>query len=133
MPRKSAAARAFPIIPGTPPQRLRPPRELDATERKVFADLVNASRPDAFRASDLPLLATYCRAIALERRSAQALAAGDTKALQPWTQACKVMSTMAMRLRLSPQARQPHNPSRPQPQQPQATSYYDRMYLEDDE
>jgi hypothetical protein len=119
MPRKSAAARVFPILPGTS-QRLRPPRELDVSERKIFVDLVAASKPDAFRASDLPLLCTFCRSIALERRSAAALAAGDAKAL-------------AMRLRLSPQSRAPNNPSRPQPQPQQATSYYDRAQLEADE
>jgi phage terminase small subunit len=127
MPRKSAAANLA-IIPGTP-RRLAPPRELDATERKIFADLIAASSPDAFRASDLPLLATYCRAISLETRSASELAAGDDKALQRWTQACKVMSTMAARLGLSPQSRQPHMPTRPQSLKPTphtAGSYYDR-------
>lgn len=130
MPRRSAASLQLAIIPGAP-QRLRPPPELSATERKIFVELVAASKPDAFRASDLPLLCAYCRAIALERHSAKALAAGDDKALARWTQAGKAMVALSMRLRLSPQARAPNNPTRPQPQ-PHATSYYDRAHLEGD-
>jgi phage terminase small subunit len=132
MPRKSAAALQFPTIPSMA-QRLHPPKELDATERKIFVDLVAASKPEAFRVSDMPLLAAYCRAIALECRSAQALAAGDDKALSKWAQATKVMSALSMRLRLSPQARAPNNPTRPQPQPQHPISYYDRMRLEGDD
>jgi hypothetical protein len=131
MPRRSAASAQLAIVPGTP-QRLRPPPELSATERKIFAELVASSKPDHFRASDLPLLCAYCRAIALERHSAKALAAGDDKALPRWTQAGKAMVALSMRLRLSPQARAPNNPTRPQPQSHAAVSYYDRARLEDD-
>ena len=132
MPRKSSASLQLAIIPGAP-QRLRPPAELDATERKIFVDLVAASKPEHFRASDLPLLCAYCRSIALERRSAAALKAGkDKEALPRWTQATKAMVTLSMRLRLSPQARAPNNPSRPQSRREQPTSYYDRVHLEGD-
>jgi hypothetical protein len=129
MPRKSATAANLAIIPGTPPPRLRPPPELSAIERKIFNDIVNNTKPQHFQPSDMVLLTAYCRAAALERSSAKALNAGTGKdkkeALSRWTQAGKQMVMLSLRLRLSPQARQPNNPSRPQgPQRP--PSYYDR-------
>ena len=129
MPRRSAASFAIPSVTGAP-VRLSSPADLTAPERAIFLDLVAASKPDAFRASDLPLLCAYCRAIALEVRSAQELAAGDDKALVRWEKATKAMVALSMRLRLSPQSRQPNNPSRPSRPEP-ATSYYDRMALEE--
>jgi hypothetical protein len=39
----------------------------------------------------MPLLAVYCRAIVLERRTAAELAAGDDKALARWEKATKAM------------------------------------------
>jgi hypothetical protein len=89
--------------------------------------LVAGTRPD--RNCDTPLLAAYCRAIALERRTAAELGAGDDKALARWERATKAMA-LSMRLRLSPQARAPNNPSRPSRPEP-VTNYYDRMRLEE--
>src|SRR5215831_10722476 len=103
MPRKSAASLQLATIPGAP-QRLHPPLELNATERKIFIDLVASNKPEHFRNSDTPLLAAYCRAIALERRSAAALAKGDDKALVHWREAVRAMIPLSLRLRLSPQA-----------------------------
>jgi hypothetical protein len=133
MPRKSAAAANFAAIPGTPPPRLRPPAELSAEERKIFTDLVAASKPTHFQPSDAPLLVAYVRSIAMERSAAKAIHAGkDRQALSRWTQATKTMYALSLRLRLSPQARAPNNPGRPaKPQAP--VSYYDRSAVEDDE
>jgi hypothetical protein len=128
MPRKSAASLGFPTVTGSP-ERLRPPPGLSEPERAIFLDLVAGTKPDAFRSSDTPLLAAYCRAIALEIRSAQELSNGDDKALTRWAQAIKSMVALSMRLRLSPQARAPNNPSRPGRPEP-VMSYYDRMRLE---
>src|SRR5262249_5827031 len=126
MPRKSAAAHAFPIHPGFS-ERLRPPPDLDEPARAVFLDLVSGAKPDAFRSSDLPLLCGYARAVGLEVGSAQELAAGEDKALARWEKAVKSMVALSMRLRLSPQARAPHT-SRPD-KPPVPLSYYDRMRL----
>jgi hypothetical protein len=131
MPRRSAASLQFSSLLGAS-ERLRPPPELDEPERKIFVDLVSSSKAEHFRSSDMPLLAAYCRAIALERRSAAALNAGDDKALAKWEKAMKAMVALSMRLRLSPQARAPNNPTRPQPAKPQAVSYYERAQLEGD-
>jgi hypothetical protein len=128
MPRRSAASFAIPSVTGLPP-RPTPPADLDEPERSVFIDLVAASKPDHFRSSDLPLLAAYCRAIVLERRSAQELAAGDDKAVVRWNAATKAMVSLSMRLRLSPQSRQPHNPSRPGGRPERELSVYEKMSL----
>jgi hypothetical protein len=124
MPRKSTAANLA-IVPGMPLQRLRPPSELSAAERRIFNDLISHTKPTHFVASDLPLIATFCRAIAIERSAAAALKAGkDKTALSRWSQATKVLVALSLRLRLSPQARQPNLPTRPAPVlKPQ--SYYD--------
>jgi hypothetical protein len=132
MPRRSAASLQFPTSAGTA-ERLLPPPDLDAPERKIFVDLVAGNKAEHFRASDTPLLAAYCRAIVLERRSAAALAAGDAKALATWEKATKAMVALSMRLRLSPQARAPNNPTRPAKPQQEAVSYYDRARLEGNE
>jgi phage terminase small subunit len=112
------------------PIRLSPPSDLTPDERQVFCDLVASSKPEHFRASDLPLLSAYCRAIAIERRSAQELAAGDDKALARWNGATKAMVSLSMRLRLSPQSRAPNNPSRPGSKLERPLSVYERMSLE---
>jgi hypothetical protein len=82
-------------------------------------------------------LCAYVRAVVLERSSAKVLNKADSPqtkqapALSRWSQATKAMVALSMRLRLSPQARAPNNPSRPQaPQRP--ASYYDRAHLEGD-
>src|SRR5262245_56421892 len=109
MPRQSAASFGFPSVTGAP-SRLSPPPDLGVEERQVFCDLIAASRADAFRPSDLPLLSAYARAVVLERHSA---VAGDDKAMARWERAVKAMVSLSMRLRLSPQSRAPNNPSRP--------------------
>jgi hypothetical protein len=128
MPRRSAASFAIPSVTGAPP-RLSPPSDLTPDERQVFCDLVASAKAEHFRASDLPLLSAYCRAIALERGSAAALAAGDDKALGRWEKATKAMVALSMRLRLSPQSRQPNNPSRPGGRPERALSYYEMQAL----
>jgi hypothetical protein len=133
MPRKSGAASSLAIVPGTPPQRLHPPPELNATERKIFRDIVNSVKPQHFQPSDTYLLVSFCRAILLERSSSAALKAGNNKdALSRWTQATKAMVSLSLRLRLSPQARQPNNPTRPAPMAKPQGSYYDAHQPEDD-
>jgi hypothetical protein len=117
-------------VTGAPP-RLSPPPDLDAPERQIFLDIVAASKPDAFKASDFPLLSAYVRSIALERRSAAELAAGDDKAVSRWEKATRATVVLSMRLRLSPQARAPNNPTRPGSRPESVTSYYDRMRLEE--
>jgi hypothetical protein len=111
--------------------RLTPPSDLTADERQVFCDLIANNRPDAFKSSDQPLLCAYVRAVLLERRSFQELAAGDDKALARWNGATKAMVSLSMRLRLSPQSRQPNNPSRPGGRTERPLSYYELQALQE--
>jgi hypothetical protein len=129
MPRTPASAIGFPDVSGVP-ARLSPPPDLSPDERQIFVDIVASAKPEAFRASDLPLLSAYCRAIALEARSAQELAAGAGKeALASWNGAVKAMLGLAMRLRLSPQSRQPNLPGRAGGKPPRELSYFERQAL----
>ena len=126
MPRKSANAFGFPTEASQ--ERLHPPSELGGVERQIFTDIVATNRPEHFRSSDLPLLSAYARAIVLERRFAEQLADGDAKALPMWNGAVKAIVALSMRLRLSPQARQPNNSAR-SGRAEQPTSFYDRQQL----
>jgi len=128
LPRKSAAARAITSI-ATLPTRLRPPSTLSELARKEFLRIVTAESADHFRASDLSLLEEYCEAAALAKRAVKELQRDDAEAkwLSRWEKATRTMTALSMRLRISPQARMPNNPKRPD-----RPSYYERMALEDD-
>jgi hypothetical protein len=130
MPRKSSAARHFPARSSG--ERLRPPPELTAIERKIFVDLVGACKAEHFRSSDLPLLICYVHAIALEAALARQINK-DGDVLPRWERACKVMTALSMRLRLSPQSRTPtHTAPRPSSNSAalQPVNYFDKMRLE---
>ena len=114
------------------PARLKCPDDLDAPERQVFADIVGACEPTHFRASDLPLLAAYCRAVIMEQRAFSEFSREpilpDGKP-NPWgailAQATKSMLGLSLRLRLSPQGR-----GRPSSKaEPAKLSYYERMQI----
>ena len=134
MPRRSAASLHFPAF--TRVERLTPPPELSPDERALFIDIVSATPADHFRASDLPLICSYARAILLEREAAAHLAAQGHVSIDnkpsAWlgiqTQACKTMLSLARALKLTPTARRPSQSRAGKPQPP--TSYYDRMRLE---
>jgi hypothetical protein len=66
MPRQSSASRQFAVRSS---ERLRPPAELTAAEKKIF--LVINNPPAHFRPSDLPLLNAYTRAVAMELKFAR--------------------------------------------------------------
>jgi P27 family predicted phage terminase small subunit len=132
--RPSSEDKAARVALVRPFERLQPPSDLTEDGRKIFLDIVLANEPTHFRASDLPLLCTYVRAILQERAASERLAAegyvidGERS---PWLavqgQAHKTMVALSHRLRLSPQSRSPTNPKRVQP-----TSYFDRLRLEHD-
>ena len=134
MPRPSAASLSILNPAGTRP-RLSPPADLGELERKTFIDIVTSVDSGHFRESDLPLLCAYCRAVVAEREAAGELARAPVVDGEPspWLRvhqaAIKTMMGLSMRLRLSPQARQPNNPSRPAA----SISYYERMRMEADD
>jgi hypothetical protein len=108
------------------PQRLTPPESLPEPARRAFLDIVCACKPEHFAPCDAPLLARYSEAVAMAEQAAARAISGDAAALNVWTTATRAMNALAMRLRLSPQARQPNRANRPQP----VVSYYERMRLE---
>ena len=117
MPRKSSNVVAI----DTRQNRLHPPANLDGPERDLFVALVAANAPTHFRDSDMPLLLQYCAAAVLSDRAMAELRAapiidGKPSAwLAVFEKANRAMLGLSMRLRLSPQARQANNPTRPQP------------------
>jgi hypothetical protein len=98
--------------------------------RQIFLDVVLANPSDHFQPSDMPLLCRYCEAHAVAERAAAELAkAGpivNGDAAKVFVSMSKLANSLALRLRLSPQARQPRMPKRP----PQPVSVYERMRLE---
>jgi phage terminase small subunit len=138
VPRQSAAASAL-VFSGAmsgQPEHIRPPAELEGPAREVFADIAAAAKPGHFQAIDAPLLAAYCRAVVMERKSAaaisEALAAAPPPLLKVHEQSVRTLYLLSQRLRLSPQARAP-NVSRGSATKPAvAMSAYERMALERD-
>jgi phage terminase small subunit len=135
MPRRSGAFfETLPhAAPSSPIPRLKPPESMSEAARKVFLDLVVGSRADQFQVTDLPLLCRYAEAAALADRAEGEIARRPLVKGKPnpWAAhlaaATKTVSMMAMRLRLSPQARAPNNPSRGRAA---PMSYYERMDFE---
>jgi len=107
--RKSAASLA--VAPVTEHQLVpvQPPATLSKPARAVFLDLVGDCHPEHFEDSDVGLLCQYCEAQAMAERAAAELQNGTGKtadwALKLWEKANKVMSGLALRLRLGPQSR----------------------------
>jgi hypothetical protein len=120
MPRKSAASSNVVEI-DTRLTRLRPPTTLPRSERTLFAELVASNPPGHFRPSDLPLLVQYCAASVLgeramaELREAPVIEGKTSPWLVVFEKASRATVALSMRLRLSPQARAPNNPTRPTP------------------
>lgn len=93
-------------------QHIQPPKQITPRARQLFVELVGATGPDHFAPSDVPVLTTFCEAVALREQAQAALSEhgvvvdGDTN---PWFAVCnkqdKTIATLGMRLRLVPSAR----------------------------
>ena len=68
---KSTAELATRVAYSRPLERLAPPADLSEDGRKLFLDLVLANEPTHFRASDLPLVSAYVRAVLQERTASR--------------------------------------------------------------
>jgi hypothetical protein len=83
-------------------------------ERRLFMETVTSVAADHFAAEDAILLAEYARTAALAQRASQELAACATVGdrASPWLEvhsaAVRTLDRLAVRLRLGPRARQPH-------------------------
>jgi len=115
--------------------RLRPPTSLSEPERALFASLVAANSPGHFKTSDLPLLCQYVSAAILSEQATAELRGSPVVGGRPspwltvFEKTNRAMVSLSMRLRLSPQARAPNNPSRRGEAPPSA---YERIRLEHD-
>ena len=112
MPRKSSSALTIPRVDGKPPH-IAPPPGLDRTTAALFLRLVGATPSGHFVASDAPLVVEYCRAVLLAERADKALRASGPVVggkASPWIvvqeKAVRAMTSLSLRLRLAPQARQ---------------------------
>jgi phage terminase small subunit len=115
------------------PTGLQPPTNLPAPERALFIELVAANAHNHFRASDLPLLVSYCSAVVLHERAIAALRATPVVGTKssPWLNVFektgRAMVALSMRLRLSPQARKPNQIKG---RAPAPLSHYERTQLQ---
>jgi phage terminase small subunit len=130
MPRQSQGALTLAHID---PRRLEPPTEFTegSIERAIFKATVASVPSNHFQPEDAVLLAAYCRAASLERRASEELSVrgilGDRAS--PWlvvyAEAVRALSTLTIRLRLGPKARQPDRRRTAKATAP--PSYYDLM------
>jgi hypothetical protein len=114
MPRRSTAALTIAHL--TPlPGGLQPPADLGAVEAEVFRQTIAAAPLGHFAAEDSALLSAYARAVVLERRAAEELAAGAVvgSTPSPWlavhAQMVKAIAQLSVRLRIGPKSRAPSN------------------------
>jgi hypothetical protein len=123
---------------GLPNRRVRPPGTLSEPEKRAFVALVAASPADQFTPADMDLLVSWAESTVLARRAAREveLAGGpvlpDGKT-SPWfavhQQCIKTLSGLAIRLRISPQGRNPT--ARASKKTVAQLSYYDMMQIEE--
>jgi hypothetical protein len=79
--------------------RLEPPAYLQAGERLLFNELIEACSPQHFRPSDMPLVVSYVQATLISRNAAH-----DPDKITLWEKAVRMQATLAVRLRLCPHA-----------------------------
>jgi hypothetical protein len=116
------------------PGRLAPPATLGEAERRAFVDLVCSVPATQFAACDLPLLCAWAETVALRERMATRMSVEgelDDKgrpsgAFTIHKEATKTLNALALRLRVSPQARMQKAPKR----EVRSVSYYERLDLE---
>jgi hypothetical protein len=115
---------------------LTPPPGLTPAEKKIFISLVASVKAEHFQPGDLPLVTAYCHACALEIELARRITKDD-KALVKWERVCKTMAGLSLRLRMSPQSRQPTipgaRPRNPNGGQHTPTNYFETMRLQNGE
>ena len=133
MPRQSQSSLSIAHI-GPGARRLLAPAELGEIEAAIFRKVVAGVPHDHFSAEDSDLLSAYCRALALERRASEELAAAGIVGshANPWlavyATAVRALSTLTVRLRLGPKARHPNN-TRRLSKSVSLPSYYDTMQI----
>ena len=112
MPRRSAASLAVPRV-NSASTSLAPPAELSSGAKQLWRSLIASTPTDHFRASDVPLLASYCTVSTMADEAATEIASGGAVVNgkpSPWLavyeRLLRSQATLALRLRLCPSARQ---------------------------
>jgi hypothetical protein len=105
--------------------------DLSPEARGVFIDVVTNSREGHFQIVDAPLLCVYADAIVQARSCAKLIREGAATdiVIKAQKNALSAVFQLSMRLRVSPQARQPHV-SRGSNTRPPTVSYYERRAME---
>lgn len=112
MPRKSLAELSTRVVIDVAKTKLSAPKDLSPAALRIWESIVSSTAPEHFRASDVPLLKTYCEASALADRASATLAEEgpitDGK-VSPWLKvsesSARSQATLAVRLRLCPSSR----------------------------
>src|SRR5262245_31477899 len=78
----------------------QPPADLDPTAATIFRELVATTPASHFVQSDAHLLATYCTALVISRRSA-----ADPALVAHWERATRLVTQLSSKLRLCPSSR----------------------------
>jgi hypothetical protein len=117
---------------GTGKRRLSAPSTLGDREKAHFLALVSRCPASQFEPSDLPLLCRWAELCAMAEEASEHLATQDLVVdgkLNPWfvahQMATKSLSGLALRLKVSPQARSPKAPKT----RPMTLSYYEQQAL----
>jgi hypothetical protein len=123
---------------GLPNQRVKPPGTLSELEKRAFVALMAASPAGQFTSADMDLLVSWAETTVLARRAAKELELAGGP-VQPdgrpnaWfavhQQCIKTLSGLAIRLRLSPQGRNPT--ARASKKTVAELSYYDVVAIEE--
>src|SRR5262245_5543810 len=101
---------------GLPNPRLKPPKTLSEPEKQAFVALIANSAAGQFTPADIDLLVSWAETTVLARRAAKELEAAGGPVLpdgkpNAWfavhQQCVKTLSGLAIRLRISPQGRNP--------------------------
>lgn len=84
--------------------RLSPPRDLSASEARLFRELVSSVPPDHFLKSDLLLVGSYVQAASLSRQLGKRVAK-EPQLAGAWERVTRTQALLATRLRLTPRGR----------------------------
>jgi phage terminase small subunit len=118
-------------------RRLTPPASLPEAAKAAFVDIVTRCPGSQFEPADVPLLCRWAEATAMAEQAATELQARDMVTddgkVSPWfaiyERATKLITGLALRLRLGPQSRAPRAPKVRTP----PISAYERLGLLDDD
>lgn len=119
-------------VSGTPPAVVAP-SSLNASERRLFNEIVGQSDPRHFAKSDVPLLISYVQIVlAVRKLVASANRKPAPGAFVSLERMARLQASLATKLRLSPQSRLDRKTAGRMVARQSRASYYDRSEDDDD-